>query len=117
MKAIQVGSDEVLQWRETETPVASAGEVLIKVHATAINRADLMQRRGFYPAPPGASTKFSARPVPKRLAIAPGLQDKSCEKLAALTIALTTGSGAVTSITTFLVEETSAEFVAVKVTV
>ena len=46
LKAIQVSSDEALQWREAETPVAGHGEVLIKVHATAINRADLMQRRG-----------------------------------------------------------------------
>lgn len=36
-------------------PVAGPGEVLISVHATAVNRADALQRRGFYPPPPGTS--------------------------------------------------------------
>ncbi|HIG39817.1 MAG: NAD(P)H-quinone oxidoreductase [bacterium] len=56
MKAIRVDSESELHWDETGTPEAKSGEVLIKIHATAINRADLMQRRGFYPPPPGAST-------------------------------------------------------------
>lgn len=55
MKAVIVGEDHSLSWAETEQPEPAANEVLIKVHATAINRADLMQRRGFYPPPPGAS--------------------------------------------------------------
>ena len=37
-------------------PRPAPGEVLIDVAATAVNRADLLQRRGFYPPPPGAST-------------------------------------------------------------
>ncbi len=44
-----------LVWAETPTPDPGPGEVLIEVTATAINRADLLQRRGFYPPPPGAS--------------------------------------------------------------
>jgi putative PIG3 family NAD(P)H quinone oxidoreductase len=36
-------------------PTPHAGEVLLRVHATAVNRADTLQRRGFYPPPPGAS--------------------------------------------------------------
>ena len=55
MKAVLVDKDGSLRWDEAKKPEAGAGEVLIKVHATAINRADLMQRRGFYPPPPGAS--------------------------------------------------------------
>jgi NADPH2:quinone reductase len=35
-------------------PVAGAGEVLIRVHAAGLNRADVLQRRGLYPSPPGA---------------------------------------------------------------
>ena len=35
--------------------VAGPGEVLVRVTASAVNRADLLQRQGFYPPPPGAS--------------------------------------------------------------
>ena len=55
MKAIVVTEDTSLTWAEAEKPVIGAEEVLIKVHASAINRADLMQARGMYPPPPGAS--------------------------------------------------------------
>ncbi|MCP5332059.1 MAG: NAD(P)H-quinone oxidoreductase [Pseudomonadales bacterium] len=55
MKAILVDSAQRLQWRETATPEPAAGEVRIRVRATAVNRADLMQRIGLYPPPAGAS--------------------------------------------------------------
>lgn len=55
MKAIKVDSAQRLKWEETATPVPGAGEVRIRVRATAINRADLMQRIGLYPPPAGAS--------------------------------------------------------------
>ena len=48
------GGPEVLEWAEVPDPVAGPGEVVIEVAATAVNRADLMQRQGFYPPPPGA---------------------------------------------------------------
>jgi putative PIG3 family NAD(P)H quinone oxidoreductase len=57
MKAIvitQFGGPEVLQLREVDTPQPSRGEVRVRVRATAVNRADLLQRIGFYPAPPDA---------------------------------------------------------------
>lgn len=56
MKGILIDDDKNLHWQDTETPEVGEGQVRIKIHATAINRADLMQRRGFYPPPPGAST-------------------------------------------------------------
>ncbi|MEE2914771.1 MAG: NAD(P)H-quinone oxidoreductase [Pseudomonadota bacterium] len=55
MKAILVADDQSLSWSDTETPQVDAGDVLISVKATAINRADLLQRQGGYPPPPGAS--------------------------------------------------------------
>lgn len=58
MYAIQVQSnlpDRPLVWQETPDPQYSADEVLVDIHATALNRADLMQRAGNYPPPPGAS--------------------------------------------------------------
>lgn len=55
MYAIQVQEDKSLIWAETATPEPKANEVKIKVHASAINRADLLQRQGMYPPPPGAS--------------------------------------------------------------
>jgi tumor protein p53-inducible protein 3 len=57
MKAIHVQTDKEgrpLVWRETEDPVPSADEVLVDIHAASLNRADLMQRAGGYPPPPGA---------------------------------------------------------------
>ena len=55
MKAVLVDENKEMSWGETDTPEVGPHEVQIKVHATAINRADLMQRRGFYPPPLGAS--------------------------------------------------------------
>jgi putative PIG3 family NAD(P)H quinone oxidoreductase len=49
------GGPDVLTWSEVDDPVPGPGEVLIDVVAAGINRADLLQRAGFYPPPPGAS--------------------------------------------------------------
>ncbi|MGY1704064.1 NAD(P)H-quinone oxidoreductase [Geodermatophilus sp. SYSU D00697] len=49
------GGPEVLEWGEVPDPVLQPGEVLVDVVATAVNRADLLQRAGHYPPPPGAS--------------------------------------------------------------
>jgi tumor protein p53-inducible protein 3 len=57
MKAIQVQSEQPgnpLAWQEVDDPVLRRGEVLVDIHATALNRADLAQRAGNYPPPPGA---------------------------------------------------------------
>ena len=49
------GGPEVLRVGEVPDPEPGPGEVLVKVAATAVNRADTLQRQGFYPPPPGAS--------------------------------------------------------------
>jgi putative PIG3 family NAD(P)H quinone oxidoreductase len=53
--AREPGGPDVLEWTEVPDPVAGPGEVLIDVAASAVNRADLLQRQGFYPPPPGSS--------------------------------------------------------------
>jgi putative PIG3 family NAD(P)H quinone oxidoreductase len=58
MRAVTVtepGGPEVLAWAEVPDPVCGPGEVIVDVAATAVNRADLLQRQGLYPPPPGAS--------------------------------------------------------------
>jgi putative PIG3 family NAD(P)H quinone oxidoreductase len=57
VKAITIprpGAPEVLMWATVPDPVPADGEVLVEVIASAVNRADLMQREGHYPPPPGA---------------------------------------------------------------
>lgn len=53
---IPVDNAKVYGIGETEEPALSYGDVLVSVRATAINRADLLQKRGLYPPPPNAST-------------------------------------------------------------
>lgn len=55
MKAIQVRPDGSLAWDDAPAPTHGPEDVLVDVHATALNRADLSQRAGKYPPPPGAS--------------------------------------------------------------
>ena len=57
MKAIVVDAGAAghpLRWDEVADPEIDVGEVLVDIHATAVNRADLLQRAGAYPPPPGA---------------------------------------------------------------
>lgn len=53
--ATRPGGADVLELTVVPDPVPGAGEVLVRVHATAVNRADILQRMGNYPPPPGAS--------------------------------------------------------------
>src|SRR6202035_4886877 len=48
------GGPDVLRWLEVPDPVPGPGEVVIEIAASGVNRADLMQREGHYPPPPGA---------------------------------------------------------------
>ena len=49
------GAPDVLRLADADTPTAGAGEVLIRVHASGVNRPDVLQRKGAYPPPAGAS--------------------------------------------------------------
>ena len=53
MKAILVNDDRSLRWDDVPNPVVGKEDVLVKIEAAALNRADLMQREGDYPPPPG----------------------------------------------------------------
>lgn len=53
MRAVLVDGEQTLTWSEVPDPVPKAGELLVDVHAAALNRADLLQRAGNYPPPPG----------------------------------------------------------------
>jgi NADPH2:quinone reductase len=58
MKAVEIthpGNPDVLRLGDRPMPVPGAGEVLIRVSASGVNRPDVLQRKGHYPAPPGAS--------------------------------------------------------------
>src|SRR5207247_187463 len=58
MRAIVIrepGDESVLQMGEAPSPVLGPADLRIRVRATAVNRADLLQRQGLYPPPPGAS--------------------------------------------------------------
>ena len=53
MKAILINDDKSLRWDEVPNPTISSEECLIKIETVGINRADLLQREGNYPPPPG----------------------------------------------------------------
>lgn len=53
MKAILVNDDRSLRWDNVPDPKIKSDEVLVEIHAAALNRADLMQREGDYPPPAG----------------------------------------------------------------
>ncbi|HBC88482.1 MAG TPA: quinone oxidoreductase [Lentisphaeria bacterium] len=53
MHAMLVDANRKLVWSEVPDPVRKENEVIIEVHAAALNRADLLQRAGHYPSPPG----------------------------------------------------------------
>lgn len=51
----EAGGPEVLKQASRPRPQLASGEVMIKVHAAGVNRPDVIQRKGLYPPPPGAS--------------------------------------------------------------
>lgn len=77
MRAVTVTGDgdgpDVLQLGEAPVPQPKAGEVLVQVTAAGINRADVMQRKGFYPPPPGASDIIGLEVSGRVAAVADGV--------------------------------------------
>lgn len=82
------GGPEVLSVAELPDPEAGPGEVVLDVAAAALNRADLLQRQGFYPPPPGASDIIGMECSGTVAAVGPGVTgwsvgDEACALLAA----------------------------------
>ncbi|KAA6220823.1 NAD(P)H-quinone oxidoreductase [Streptomyces albofaciens JCM 4342] len=76
MRAITIpepGGPDALVWAEVPDPQPSEGEVLVEVAATAVNRADLLQRQGFYDPPPGASPYPGLECAGRIKALGPGV--------------------------------------------
>ncbi|MCT2589061.1 NAD(P)H-quinone oxidoreductase [Streptomyces sp. N2-109] len=69
------GGPEALVWAEVPDPVPSDGEVLVEVAASAVNRADLLQRQGFYDPPPGASPYPGLECAGRIVALGPGVSN------------------------------------------
>jgi putative PIG3 family NAD(P)H quinone oxidoreductase len=90
MKAIVItepGGPEVLAWADVPDPAPRDGEVLIDVAAAGVNRADLSQRQGHYPPPPGASEILGLECSGRIAALGPGVSgwavgDEVCALLA-----------------------------------
>ncbi|OIK28641.1 NAD(P)H-quinone oxidoreductase [Streptomyces malaysiense] len=81
------GGPEALVWDEVPDPVAGEGEVLVDVTASAVNRADVLQRQGFYNPPPGASPYPGLECSGRIAAVGPGVSgwavgDEVCALLA-----------------------------------
>ena len=66
------GGPEVLRLADVADPTPGEGEVLVRVRGTAVNRADILQRRGLYPPPPGASEILGLEAVGEVVGLGPG---------------------------------------------
>ncbi|NLW50218.1 MAG: NAD(P)H-quinone oxidoreductase [Candidatus Brocadiaceae bacterium] len=84
MHAIVVKADKSLEWREVPDPVIKAGEILVEVHAAALNRADLLQREGNYPPPPGWPEWMGLEAAGVVLEATPGGRWKAGDRVCAL---------------------------------
>ncbi|MEU6236099.1 NAD(P)H-quinone oxidoreductase [Kitasatospora sp. NPDC047058] len=81
------GGPEALVWAEVPDPVPGEGEVLVEVAASAVNRADLLQRQGFYNPPPGSPPYPGLECAGRIVALGPGVAgwavgDEVCALLA-----------------------------------
>jgi NADPH2:quinone reductase len=93
MKAILVNEDKSLRWDNVPDPVIKDDEVLVKIEAAALNRADLMQREGDYPPPPGCPEWMGLEIAGEIVEMGAGAKEKSNWKLGDKVCALLGGGG------------------------
>ena len=93
MKAILVNDDRSLRWDDVPNPVLGNDDCLVKIEAAALNRADLMQREGDYPPPPGCPDWMGLEIAGTIVEIADGAKEKSNWKVGDKVCALLGGGG------------------------
>ncbi len=93
MKAILVNSDKSLRWAEVPNPIMQPDEVLVDIHYAGLNRADLMQREGNYPPPPGCPEWMGLEISGVISAVGQEAQEKSDWKVGDRVCALLGGGG------------------------
>lgn len=93
MKAILVNEDKSLRWDDVPDPVIKADEVLVKIEAAALNRADLMQREGDYPPPAGCPEWMGLEISGEIIEIGPEARQRSTWQLGDKVCALLGGGG------------------------
>lgn len=93
MKAILVNEDRSLRWDNVPDPVLADDDCLIKIEAAALNRADLMQREGDYPPPPGCPQWMGLEIAGTIVEMAEGAKKKSNWKIGDKVCALLGGGG------------------------
>ena len=93
MKAILIEDDLSLNWTDVPDPVIKDDEVLVEIHAAALNRADLMQRAGNYPPPEGCPEWMGLEISGVIKELGPIAQDKSSWKVGDKVCALLGGGG------------------------
>ena len=93
MKAILVNDDRSLRWDDVANPILGNDDCLVKIEAAALNRADLMQREGDYPPPPGCPEWMGLEISGTIVEIADGAKEKSNWKIGDKVCALLGGGG------------------------
>jgi len=93
MKAILVNDDRSLRWDEVPYPVMNEEDVIVKIEAAALNRADLMQREGDYPPPPGCPEWMGLEIAGEIIEMSEGAKAKSNYKIGDKVCALLGGGG------------------------
>ncbi|MBR2018948.1 MAG: NAD(P)H-quinone oxidoreductase [Clostridia bacterium] len=93
MKAILVNEDKSLRWDNVPDPILKDDEVLVKIEAAALNRADLMQREGDYPPPAGCPEWMGLEIAGEIVEIGPEAAKCSTWKLGDKVCALLGGGG------------------------
>lgn len=93
MKAILVNEDKSLRWDDVPNPTVGEDDVLVKIEAAALNRADLMQREGDYPPPAGCPEWMGLEIAGTIVEIGKGAAEKSEWKLGDKVCALLGGGG------------------------
>ena len=93
MKAILVNEDKSLRWDYVPDPIVKSDEVLVKIEAAALNRADLMQREGDYPPPAGCPEWMGLEVAGTVIEIGDEAKERSAWELGDKVCALLGGGG------------------------